>query len=265
MQLVKHPIVLVILALWTNNSLRAQPDSLACPAGQVLETHQGIWAIPMPHGCHTQEYTDVTNSIPSSYARAHQKVLEQVKNRCGESLHQYIKLHELRKLNKPCEKAEYVYLFILPFQPGWNYRFALVTDGKGNILAPSVIPLPDASKDKPATLFIQPCEAVYAARARENVTKPLQFIQPGYSEKHNSLVWEVWGFGQMPKEKLTASPFIYDPHRDTPERIHTVALVKAGDDQVLEVEYRRNLNITIPDMDGIHALIKKRDKEKDRN
>ncbi len=236
-------------------------DSIQCRT-QTLYTHQGAWIDPMPSGCYAREVEDITQSIPASFQKSHKKVLDQVRKRCGDVLFVKLAVEQLLMLKEECGGVQYIYHMALPFQERWDYRFSLVTDKKGNIVSPDEIPLPDVSLDIPPTAFVDPCEAAYNAQVKHNVQKPLTHIVPGFSFAHNQLVWKVYGYGMMPKEKLENSPFLYDPHKDVPVRVHDVALVSVADGKVLEVIREENLSITIPDPWGVHPIIRKR-KNKD--
>jgi hypothetical protein len=260
-----RPFFLCLIFFSASVSYAQTQDTIKCKT-QKLWTHQGAWNDLLPANCTGLAFEEVTGNMIITYKKVQDKLMESITARCGTELAEMVKIIEVRKLTTPCSGIHFIFRLAITFQEGWDYRFSIKTDAKGSVVQGTEIPLPEAGKGAAADIkFIAPCDAAQVATTRPAITKPLTYIQPGYSAKHNALVWEVWGYGQMPAEKLKASPFLYDPHRDVPERIHQVAIIKAGGTELLDVEQRTSVNITIPDPEGVHPIIRKRDKEKDRD
>jgi hypothetical protein len=240
-------------------SAKAQlSDTLLC-RNQKLWTHQGIWMETMPHGCYGQEYQDITDNMVPAAQRAWQRALEQLKARSGSLMVSKFTLKEVRQLTQPCKEATYIFKLSMDAAPGWPYRITLVTDAKGKILTPEAIPLP---KGNVSADFVEPCVAVEVAIGQKGVGKELTYIRPAYSPEFNTLVWEVYGIGMMPGD---IPVYVYDAHRETPSRVHQVALVEGATGKVLDVVYIANLEILLPDPGAVHPIVKRVEKDRKEN
>lgn len=234
----------------------AQPsDTLTCGI-QKLWTHQGIWMETMPSGCYAKEYNDITDNMPSAAQKAWQRVLEQLRAHSGEVLISKFSLKEVRQLVQPCKEAMYVFKLQMEAVPGWPYRIALVTDAKGKILSPQTLPLPQGTG---STTFVEPCDAVKVALGQKGVGKELTHIRPAYSAEFNTMVWEVFGVGMMPGD---IPVYVYDAHRETPSRVHQVAIIESATGKILDVVYKAHWEILLPDPDAVHPIVKRAEKER---